>query len=72
MSSHQGPGQEGEDVDEVGVEWEGAGGQGEGADPGRARGVRLLLQPGARLSLCRIVRFRLPVIKEISITTLKF
>ena len=41
MSSHQGPGQEGEDVDEVGVEWQGAGGQGEGADPGRARGVRL-------------------------------
>ena len=41
MSGNQDPGQEGEDVDEVGVDGEGPGGPRQGVDPGRARGVWL-------------------------------
>ena len=41
VSSHEDPGQEGQDVDEVGVEWQGSRGQGQGAHPGRACGVWL-------------------------------
>ena len=41
MSSNQDPGQEGEDGDEVRADRQGPGGQGQGVDPGRARGVWL-------------------------------
>ena len=53
LQGHQGEGEQGEDVDEVGPDWEGAGGPSEGAHPGRAHGVRLRVQPGVGGSLCR-------------------
>ena len=41
LPGHQGEGEQGQDVDEVGPHWEGARGPSEGAHPGRAHGVRL-------------------------------
>ena len=56
MSRHQGQGQEGQDGDEVRADRQAAGGQGQGARPGRARGVRLRVQPRAGLPLRRQTR----------------
>ena len=41
LPGHQGEGEQGEDVDEVGPHREGPGGPSEGAHPGRTHGVRL-------------------------------
>ena len=71
MSRHQGQGQEGQDGDEVRADRQAAGGQGQGARPGRARGVRLRVQPRAGLPLRRQTRVMPSLLQRVSFRPLQ-